>query len=163
MEKKVKALIISASVVTGLAMTAGLVALTVNSSVGQNGGNVSFCAKPIGQIPYQIEKTIKINKHEFTYFNVISDTDGSWILLDKTSYIINTDIQFGFRFKNDTLIDITSYCGSMEPKKMGGSSLYPGYANYNVDFGIKLRISDKVDDNNIKDGINIGVIMHWCQ
>ena len=133
MEKKVKALIISASVITGLAMTAGLVALTVNSSMGKNGGNVSFCAKPIGQIPYQIEKTIKINKHEFTYFNVISDTDGSWIL-----------------------------CGSAEPKKMGGSSLYPGYANYNVDFGIKLRISDKVDDNNIKDGINIGVIMHWC-
>ena len=63
---------------------------------------------------------------------------------------------------NDTLVDITSYCGSAEPKKMGGSSLYPGYANYNVDFGIKLRISDKVDDNNIKDGINIGVIMHWC-
>ena len=42
MEKKVKALIISASVITGLAMTAGLVALTVNSSTGKNGGNVSF-------------------------------------------------------------------------------------------------------------------------
>ena len=163
MQKKVKALIISASVITGLAMTAGLVALTVNSSMGKNGGNVSFCAKPIGRIPFKQEKTIRINKHEFTYYNVISDTDGSWILLDKTSYIINTDIQFGFRFKNDTLVDITSYCGSAEPKKMGGSSLYPGYANYNVDFGIKLTISDKVDDNNIKDGINIGVIMHWCQ
>ena len=63
MKKKVKTLIISASVVTGLAMTAGLVALTVNSSIGKNGGNVSFCAKPIGRIPYQIEKTIRINKH----------------------------------------------------------------------------------------------------
>lgn len=160
MKKKTKVLIISASVLAGLAMTIGLVVFT--NSTNTVGGNVSFHAKPIGKTPYQKEKTIRINKHEFTYYNVISGNDGSWILLDKTSYIINTDIQFGFRFRNADLVNIASYAGSMEPQKMGQTGYYPGYANYSVNFGIKLSIKDEVDDKDIKNGVNIGVIMHWC-
>ena len=72
MQKKVKALIISGSILTGLAMTIGLTVL-IGSLTCQprNGGNVAFCAKKIGKTPFLREKNIKINDHEFTYYNVI--------------------------------------------------------------------------------------------
>ena len=163
MKKKVKALIIVGSVLTGLAVTVGLSIAVGMSDAKTNGGTISFCAKPIGKTAYQEEKKIKINKHEFTYYNVISGNDGSWILLDKTSYIINTDIQFGFRYKNSELIDIMPYAGSMEPIKMSASGLFPGYTNYNINLGIKLTIKEEIDDKDIQNGVNIGVLMHWCQ
>ena len=164
MQKKVKALIISGSILTGLAMTIGLTVL-IGSLTCQprNGGNVAFCAKKIGKTPFLREKNIKINDHEFTYYNVISGNDGSWILLDKTSYIVNTDISYGLRYKNDELIDIKPYAGSKEPVKIPSSDLYPGYSNYEINHGFKLSIKDSIEDDSIPNGVNIGVIMHWCQ
>ena len=163
MQKKVKALIISGSILTGLAMTVGLTVLVGNLSYQpRNGENVTFCAKKIGKTAFLEEKSVKINNHEFFYYNVISGKDGSWILLDKTSYIINTDIGFGFRYKNDEFVDIKSYAGGKEPVKIPSSYLYPGYANYEINGGFKLTIKETIDDKDIQNGINIGVIMHWC-
>ena len=163
MQKKVKVLIISGSVLTGLAMTFGLTVLIGNLTCQpRNGGNVAFCAKKIGKTAFLKEKNIKINNHEFFYYNVISGNDGSWILVDKTSYIINTDINFGFRYKNDEFIDIRSYAGGNEPIKIPSSDLYPGYSNYEINHGFKLTIKETIDDTDIQNGVNIGVIMHWC-
>ena len=163
MQKKVKVLIISGSVLTGLAMTFGLTVLIGNLTCQpRNGGNVAFCAKKIGKTAFLKEKNIKINNHEFFYYNVISGNDGSWILVDKTSYIINTDINFGFRYKNDEFIDIRSYAGGNEPIKIPSSDLYPGYVNYEINHGFKLTIKETIDDTDIQNGVNIGVIMHWC-
>ena len=164
MQKKVKALIISGSILTGLAMTIGLTVLVGNLSYQpRNGENVTFCAKKIGKTAFLEEKSVKINNHEFFYYNVISGKDGSWILLDKTSYIINTDISYGLRYKNDELIDIKPYAGSKEPVKIPSSDLYPGYSNYEINHGFKLSIKDSIEDESIPNGVNIGVIMHWCQ
>ena len=164
MQKKVKALIISGSILTGLAMTIGLTMLVGNLSYQpRNGENVTFCAKKIGKTAFLEEKSVKINNHEFFYYNVISGKDGSWILLDKTSYIINTDISYGLRYKNDELIDIKPYAGSKEPVKIPSSDLYPGYSNYEINHGFKLSIKDSIEDESIPNGVNIGVIMHWCQ
>ena len=164
MQKKVKTLIITGSIVIGLASTIGLVVLVGNANnVARGGETISFCAKKIGKTPFLKERVIKLNNHEFTFYNVVSGNDGSWILLDKTSYIINTDITFGFRYKNDEQVEIRSYSGGREPEKMGDTDLYPGYANYSVGGGIKLSIKDSVEDQDIPNGVNIGVLMHWCQ
>ena len=93
---------------------------------------------------------------------IISGNDGSWILLDKTSYIINADISYGLRYKNDELIDIKPYAGSKEPVKIPSSDLYPGYSNYEINHGFELSIKDSIEDERIPNGVNIGVIMHWC-
>ena len=49
MQKKVKALIITGSIVIGLASTIGLVVLVGNvNNVSRGGETISFCAKKIG-------------------------------------------------------------------------------------------------------------------
>ena len=164
MQKKAKVLIFSGSILMGLAMTFGLTVLIGNLSYQpRNGENVTFCAKKIGKTAFLEEKSVIINNHEFFYYNVISGKDGSWILLDKTSYIINTDISYGLRYKNDELIDIKPYAGSKDPVKIPSSDLYPGYSNYEINHGFRLSIKDSIEDDSIPNGVNIGVIMHWCQ
>ena len=131
------------------------VVTTLNS-----GGTERYYAKAIGTIAYKEEKSITIKKHQFTYYNVKSSKDGGWVLLDHTSYIVNTDIQFGFRYKNADLVMISIYGDSVNiPSQMEDSDQYPGYTNYQVYNGFKLAIKESVQPG---EGIDIGVLMHWC-
>ena len=128
--------------------------------VAKSGGTVEFSAKAIGKTAYAEEKTVTIKDHQFTYYNVKSSDDGGWVLVDKTSYIINTDISFGFRYKQASLVSITKYGdASDDPRDMGEVDTYPGYRNYQVYGGFKLAIKESLDTNG---EIDIGVLMHWC-
>ncbi|MCR5332499.1 MAG: transcriptional regulator [Bacilli bacterium] len=127
----------------------------------RNGKTVSFSAKKIGTEAVKTAKRITIEGHTFTYKNVKSNKDGEWILMDETSYIVNTDMIFGFRYKNDLFVEINSYNGSEEPRHMSSSDRYPGYANYQVFNGFILTI--KKDAQYYPElGVNIGVLQHWC-
>ena len=104
MTKKAKTWIIIGSIVGGLTLTFGAVIIYFNSPLspfGRSGGMIKINAKKIGKTAFQEEKKVKIKDHEFTYYNVRSDSEGNWILVDNTSYIINKDIVFGFRFRNN--------------------------------------------------------------
>ena len=109
------------------------------------------------------QKKVKIKDHEFTYYNVKSDSEGNWILVDNTSYIINKDIVFGFRFKNNGgLVKITSYENSMEPRSMGEFYEDPSYTSYSVHAGFKIMVDESVDMSDHPDGFNLGIFEHWC-
>ena len=154
------ALIIGISVSGALMVAAGCYIAYGISNLPRSGGTEKFSATAIGTKASIEEKEITINKHKFTYFNVKSSKDGGWVLLDHTSYIINTDIQFGFRYKNASLVNIAKYGdASNDPRPMGEVDDYPGYQNYQVYSGIKLTINASVDPG---EGIDIGVLMHWC-
>lgn len=130
------------------------------ADMAKSGATTKFSAKSIGKTAYAQEKTVAIEGHQFTYFNVKSSDDGGWVLVDRTSYIINTDISFGFRYKNADKVSIAKYGeASNDPRDMGEVEQYPGYTNYQVYSGIKLAIKESVDPS---EGIDIGVLMHWC-
>lgn len=161
MNKKLRiTLIIFGAVLATALLGFGGFIIYMNVMGARGGETVKFSAKKIGKTAYQEEKTIKINNHEFTYYNVKSANDGGWILVDNTSYIINTDIAFGFRYQNAELVSISIYGGaSNEPRYMGQTDSYPGYSDYQVYGGFKLSIKENV---NYADGINVGVLIHWC-
>jgi hypothetical protein len=77
------------------------------------------------------------------------------MLVDKSSYIINTDIQFGFRYKNAGT-KIVAYDKGMEPRDMGPFD--GAYNSYQVDHGFKITIDESLDINNV----NLGIFEHWC-
>ena len=154
------ALTIGLSVLGVFVIAAGCYIAYGLTHLPRSGGTVKFSANKIGTTAYETEKSVTINKHEFKYYNVKSSKDGGWILVDHTSYIINTDIQFGFRYKNANYVDIVKYGdASNDPRFMGEVDDYPGYKNYQVYCGIKLSINESVDPG---EGIDIGVLMHWC-
>lgn len=161
MNSKLKTtLIILGAIIGTIVLAFGGFAIYMNVRPSYNGDNVEFSAKKIGKTAYKEEKTIKINKHEFTYYNVKAANDGGWVLVDKTSYIINTDINFGFRFKSYDYVDISSYNGSSDPVFMCiYIDYFPGYVGYEVFNGFKLSLKENVEPG---DGINIGILMHWC-
>ena len=167
MTKKAKTWIIIGSIVGGLALTFGAVVIYFNSPLsrfGIKGGElIKINAKKIGKTAFQKEKKVKIKDHEFTYYNVKSDSEGNWILVDNTSYIINKDIVFGFRFKNNGgLVKITSYENSMEPRSMGEFYENPSYTSYSVHAGFKIMVDESVDISEYPDGFNLGIFEHWC-
>ena len=166
MTKKAKTWIIIGSIVGGLALTFGAVVIYFNSPLspfGRNGVMIKMNAKKIGKTAFQKEKKVKIKDHEFTYYNVRSDSEGNWILVDNTSYIINKDIVFGFRFKNNGgLVKITSYENSMEPRSMGEFYENPSYTSYSVHAGFKIMVDEAVDISEYPDGFNLGIFEHWC-
>ena len=167
MTKKAKTWSIVGSIVGGLVLTFGAFMIYATSPIspfGARGGElVKFNAKKIGKTAYQKEKKVKIKDHEFTYYNVKSDSEGKWILVDGTSYIINTDIQFGFRFiDNGGLVKIAAYDGGMEPRKMGEDYPNVGYASYSVRHGFKITFDDSINASDYPNGFNLGIFEHWC-
>jgi len=166
MTKKAKTWIIIGSIVGGLALAFGAVVIYFNSPLApfaRGGELIKINAKKIGKTAFQKEKKVKIKDHEFTYYNVKSDSEGNWILVDNTSYIINKDIVFGFRFKNNGgLVKITSYENSMEPKSMGEFYENPSYTSYSVHAGFKITVDESVDMSEYPDGFNLGIFEHWC-
>lgn len=155
-----RALIIGGSVLGAAILAFGGFVIYMNTAgVARGGETVKFSAKKIGKNAFNEEKSVTINKHTFTYFNVKTADDGGWVLVDHTSYIINTDIVFGFRYKNYDLVTITSYNDSKSPRFMGTTDVYPGYGSFEVRSGFKLAINESVDPG---EGINIGILMHWC-
>ena len=161
MTKRTKIWIVVSSVVGGLALAFGgfiIFAFSPNSPfIPRSGGLVKIDAKKIGKTAVLVEKKVKVKDHEFTYYNVKSDNDGNWILVDKSSYIINTDIQFGFRYKNAGT-KIAAYDKGMEPRDMGPFYQDETYNSYQVDFGFKITIDESLDINNV----NLGIFEHWC-
>ena len=160
-----KAWIITGSVIGGLALALGGFIIFANSPISpfipRAGGITKMDAKKIGKTAKLEEKRIKVKSHEFTYYNVKSDNNGNWILVDKSSYIINKDIQFGFRFKNEgTKID--SYEAQNPVIDMGPYSNDITYNSYRVDFGFKITILDSTDMTNYPNGVNLGIFEHWC-
>ena len=160
MTKRTKAWIIAGSVVGTLALAFGGFIIYANFSpnspvIPRAGGLIKIDAKKIGKTAKLEEKKVKIKDHEFTYYNVKSDNDGNWILVDKTSYIINTDIQFGFRYKNEGTT-IASYDKGMTPREMGEYG--NGYYSFQVDFGFKIMIDESLDITDV----NLGIFEHWC-
>ena len=166
MTKKAKTWIIIGSIVGGLALTFGAVVIYFNSPLApfaRGGELIKMNAKKIGKTAFQKEKKVKIKDHEFTYYNVRSDSEGNWILVDNTSYIINKDIVFGFRFRNNGgLVKITSYENSMEPRSMGEYYENPSYTSYSVHAGFKIMVDESVDISDHPDGFNLGIFEHWC-
>ena len=166
MTKKAKTWIIIGSIVGGLALAFGAVVIYFNSPLApfaRGGELIKMNAKKIGKTAFQEEKKVKIKDHEFTYYNVRSDSEGNWILVDNTSYIINKDIVFGFRFKNNGgLVKITSYENSMEPRSMGEFYEDPSYTSYSVHAGFKIMVDESVNMSEHPDGFNLGIFEHWC-
>lgn len=161
MTKRTKIWIVVSSVVGGLALAFGgfiIFAFSPNSPfIPRSGGLVKIDAKKIGKTAVLEEKKAKVKDHEFTYYNVKSDNDGNWILADKSSYIINTDIQFGFRYKNAGT-KIAAYDKGMEPRDMGPFYQDETYNSYQVDFGFKITIDESINIDNV----NLGIFEHWC-
>ena len=154
------ALIVTIAVSSVLVVAAGCYIAYGFSHLARNGETEKYLATAIGTKAYLEENEITINKHKFTYYNVKAADDGGWVLVDSTSYIINTDLQFGFRYKNATYVDITSYGeDAKDPHPMRETDAYPGYSNYQVFGGFKLTIKESLDSVS---NINIGVLMHWC-
>ena len=166
MTKKAKTWIIIGSIVGGLALAFGAVVIYFNSPLApfaRGGELIKINGKKIGKTAFQKEKKVKIKDHEFTYYNVKSDSEGNWILVDNTSYIINKDIVFGFRFRNNGgLVKITSYENSMEPRSMGEFYENPSYTSYSVHAGFKIMVDESVDISEYPDGFNLGIFEHWC-
>ena len=161
MRKRTKAWIVVGSVVGGLALALGGFIIFAFSPISpfipRGGGLVRIDAKKIGKTATLLEKKVKVKNHEFTYYNVKSDNDGNLILVDKTSYIINTDIQFGFRYRNAGT-KITAYDKGMEPRDMGPFHDDETYNSYQVDFGFKITIDESIETSNV----NLGTFEHWC-
>ena len=165
MTKRAKTWIVVGSIVGGLALAFGGFIIYANSPISpfvpRGGELIKFEAKKIGKTATLQEKTIKIKDHEFTYYNVECANDGGWVLRDKTSYIINTDIQFGFRYKSAGT-KISAYNTGHEPRDMGEYSQEPSYHSYQVYFGFKITIDESLDMSSFPDGINLGIFEHWC-
>ena len=162
MTKRTKAWIIAGSVIGGLALAFGGFIIFASVSpyspfVPRGGELITIDAKKIGKTAKLEEKKVKIKGHEFTYYNVKSDEKGNWVLVDKSSYIINTDMQFGFRYKN-VGTKITSYGDVDEPRDMGAYYKDETYHSYQVFSGFKITIDDALDLNNV----NLGIFEHWC-
>lgn len=161
MTKKAKAWIVVGSVMGGLALTVGgfiAFALSPLWPFYPRGGElIRFSASKVGKTALLTKNKIKIKGHEFTYYNVVSDKDGNWILVDKTSYIINEDIQFGFRYKNAGT-KITAYGEVEEPRDMGPYYKDESYNSYQVFSGFKITIDESLDITNV----NLGIFEHWC-
>ena len=100
MTRKAKGWIIAGSIVGGVSILFAGFLVYAFTHFGRAGGVEQIKASRIGTRAYLNERSVVINKHKFIYYNVISSRDGEWILMDKSSYIINTDIDFGFRYKN---------------------------------------------------------------
>lgn len=167
MTKRNKTWIIVGSVVGGLVLTFGAFMIYANSPISpfiaRSGGVEKYNAKKIGKIAYQEEKKVEFFGHAFTFYNVKSDSEGNWILVDNTSYIVNLDIQFGFRFKNnDGLVKIAAYGDGKEPRDMGKYSKDPSYTSYQVDFGFKITVDESVNMSDCPNGFNLGIFEHWC-
>ena len=165
MTKRAKTWIVISSVVSGLALAFGGFIIYANSPISpfipRGGGLIKFSSKKIDKTATLVEKKVKIEGHGFTYYNVKSASDGSWILVDKTSYIINTDIQFGFRYKSAGT-KIVAYDKGDEPRDMGAFYKDETYHSYQVYFGFKITIDESLNMANFLDGLNLGVFEHWC-
>ena len=161
MTKRAKTWIVVGSIVGGLALAFGGFIIYANSPISpfipRGGELIKFEAKKVGKIATLVEKNIKINGHEFTYYNVECASDGGWVLRDKTSYIINTDIAFGFRYKNAGT-KITAYGDKEEPRDMGPYYKDETYNSYQVYNGFKITIDESLDISEV----NLGIFEHWC-
>ena len=163
MTKRTKAWIIAGSVAGALALAFGGFIIFAAFSpyspfIPRSGGITIMDAKKIGKTAKLEEKKVKVKDHEFTYYNVKSDDNGNWILVDKTSYIINTDIAFGFRYKNAGT-KITAYGDKKEPRDMGSYYEDETYNSYQVYNGFKITIDESLDISEV----NLGIFEHWCQ
>ena len=156
MNKKSKAWIITGSIVGGLA-------LAFLGGCAKGGTLEHYSAKSISKKAYQQEKTATFNGHKFIYFNVVRGEDDGWVLVDTTSYIINTDIQFGFRFKDyDGLVKISAYGDTDEPRNMGAFYADETYTSYQVFHGFKITIDESINASDYGSGFNLGIFAHWC-
>lgn len=157
MTRKAKEWIIAGSIVGGVSILFAGFLVYAFTHFGRAGGVEQIKASRIGTRAYLNERSVVINKHKFIYYNVISSRDGEWILMDKSSYIINTDIDFGFRYKNAGTI-ITSYGDAQEPRDMGPYYENEAYNSYQVYGGFKITIDEPQD----LDHLNLGIFEHWC-
>lgn len=164
-KRKKRKRIIVGSIVGGAVLLLGLVIggfaiYMASGEATRTGVLTTFRADPIGNQAVKEEKTITIEGHSFAYFNVKSDFDGSWVFMGTDSYVINEDIQFGFRFANASHFNIESYNGSQAPTFRGMSEIYYGYTDYQVFKGFKITVKDaSVPEYR---GLRAGVFMHWC-
>ena len=157
MTRKAKGWIIAGSIVGGAYILFAGFLVYAFTHFGRAGGVEQIKANRIGSRTYLNERSVVINKHKFIYYNVISSRDGEWILVDKSSYIINTDWAFGFRYKNAGTI-ITSYGDAQEPRDMGPYYGNEAYNSYQVYGGFKITIDELQD----LDHLNLGIFEHWC-
>lgn len=157
MTRKAKGWIIAGSIVGGVSILFAGFLVYAFTHFGRAGGVEQIKASRIGTRTYLNERSVVINKHKFIYYNVVSSRDGEWILVDKSSYIINTDIDFGFRYKNAGTI-ITSYGDAQEPRDMGPYYENEAYNSYQVYGGFKITIDESQDLNHL----NLGIFEHWC-
>ncbi len=125
------------------------------------GGMVEFNASKIGLNACKEMREITLHGHTFTYYNVKSNEKGEWILVDETSHIINTDIIFGFRLKSGDKVSINGYYNDEAEIYNNVSKAYPGYTDYSIrDYGFIIEVKD--DTEVPPEGINLGIMMHWC-
>lgn len=157
MTRKAKGWIIAGSIVGGVSILFAGFLVYAFTHFGRAGGVEQIKASRIGTRAYLNERSVVINKHKFIYYNVVSSRDGEWILVDKSSYIINTDIDFGFRYKNAGTI-ITSYGDAQEPRDMGPYYENEAYNSYQVYGGFKITIDESQGLNHL----NLGIFEHWC-
>lgn len=124
------------------------------------GTGITFSAYFISRSPEKVEKTIKIRGYEFIYYNVYNDGKGNFVLADNTSYIKNTDMNFGIRFQSrDGIVCIYDENGETTLETIS-KSYDNGDWGYQVDSGFLICV-DKSIAMTYTD-INIGKITHWC-
>ncbi len=135
-------------------------AFFLTSCIGTCGGTTTFSARRISKTPQKIEKTVKIEGHTFTYFNVYNDGEGNFVLADESSYIKNCDLSFGVRFQPTAALYHIQETGAeltlAEPTFMGYDN---GDYGYQVFSGFVIKLSEKNADLT---DVSIGKITHWC-
>ena len=127
----------------------------------RNGGTTTFYAYALPKAPVQETRSVVIEGHTFNYYNVYRDDQDNFILKDKTSYISNDDICFGFRFASG---DARAYYfkeGSPEAYECTLMQDKDGERYYSIEgCGFQVMINRSLDES-VTD-VNIGKMKHWC-
>ncbi len=144
-----------------LALILPILCLASGCAEPTSGGVTTFYASALPKTPVKETRDAVIMGHTFTYYNVYRDDQDNFILKDKTSFISNNDIIFGFRFASG---NARAYCfeeGSSEPYECTLMQDKDGERYYSIkECGFQVMI-DRSLDESVMD-VNIGKMKHWC-
>ena len=144
-------------------LTLFLPALCLSASCSEptSGGVTTLYASSLPKTPVKETRDAVIEGHAFSYYNVYRDDQDNFILKDKTSFISNNDIIFGFRFASGEARAYRFEEGSSEAYECTLMQDKGGERYYSIkEYGFQVMI-DRSFDESVTD-VNIGKMKIWC-
>ncbi len=144
-----------------LALFLPILCLGASCAEPTNGGVTVLYASALPKTPVKEIRDMAIKGHTFRYYNVYRDDQDNFILKDKTSFISNKDIIFGFRFASGNARAYHFEEGSSEPYECTLMLEEAGERYYSIEeFGFQVMI-DRSLEESVTD-VNIGKMKYWC-